>query len=150
MTASQLDRRLTRRGPAPSTPAMHVISWVVLGVAALQAVVAVGIATLPTPQSSEGGLLAGAMYVAYFVIPQLFFAWTLRSTVRSMLIVTTMVAASLTALYVVPIFVEPSLASSSWQAAVGQAMAAVTALVDAVVFVAALAALFKPPIDSRG
>jgi hypothetical protein len=126
---------------------MHVISWVVLGVAALQAVVAIGIAALPPPQSSEGGLLAGAMYMAYFVVPQLFLAWTLRSTLRSMLIVTTVVAASLTALYVIPMFVEPSLASSSWQAAVGQAMAAVTALVDAVVFVAALAALFQQPID---
>ncbi len=146
MSTPTIERRQTRRGPARSGRIMHAISWIVLALAAVQAAVAVGIALVPPPVANEGGLDAGAMFLVYFAIPQLFFAWALRTTARFQLALTAVAAISLAALYLVPVFFN---LTHGWQATVGQAVAAATAGVDVVVFIAATIGVFTSPVDFR-
>ena len=116
------------------------LSWVALGLAAGHLVVASGVATMPPPATSEGGLLAGVFYALYYAVPLAILGVGLRSGARSILTLLGLFALGLVVLHSAPLFnFGLPFHGQPWQRSLAVVLSALSGMVEAMIFVVAFA-----------
>lgn len=134
----------------------RLLSQVALALAGLQLLVAVGVAIMPPPASSEGGPEAGLLYALYYAAPLAVLGLALRSRSSWLRAGVAVLALALVALHSAPL-IDLWLRSSElpWQRISALAVSGLSGLLEATIFVVAAISLLarrrrrRPGQDQR-
>lgn len=120
-------------------------SSVVFGLAAVHVLVASAVASMLPPETSEGGVLAGAFYLVYYALPLTLLGLALRSRPRSIVALSGVMALGLIVLHSAPLLDRPlPLDEQAWQRTVALVLSALSALVESAVLIVAVTSVFAP------
>jgi hypothetical protein len=119
-----------------------LLSQVALALAGLQLLVAVGVAIMPPPASSEGGPEAGLLYALYYAAPLAVLGLALRSRSGWLRAGVALLALALVALHSAPL-IDLRLRSSElpWQRISALVLSGLSGLLEATIFVVAVISL---------
>ncbi|HEX9095841.1 MAG TPA: hypothetical protein VF990_07025 [Candidatus Dormibacteraeota bacterium] len=120
----------------------RLLSQVALALAGLQLLVAVGVAIMPPPASSEGGPEAGLLYALYYAAPLAVLGLALRSRSGWLMAGIAVLAFALVALHSAPL-IDLRLRASElpWQRISALVVSGLSGLLEATIFVVAVISL---------
>jgi hypothetical protein len=136
----------------------RLLSRVALALAGLQLLVAVGVAIMPPPASSEGGPEAGFLYALYYAAPLALLGLALRSRSRSgwLMAGVAVLALALVALHSAPLIdLRLRVSELPWQRISALVVSGLSGLLEAAIFVVAVIILLarrrrrRPGQDKR-